>query len=87
MVVEEKIGVYPSIYFKGDTMYILYQSATEGVPRGWGDYGLTLVTYDLEKVMNLPAWTSKTIQPYIDKGLVAPWLALACDHPPRETIS
>ena len=87
VVVEEKIGVYPSIYFKGDTMYILYQSATEGVPRGWGDYGLTLVTYDLEEVMNLPAWTSKTIQPYIDKGLVAPWLALACDHPPRETIS
>ncbi|KKN34048.1 hypothetical protein LCGC14_0797700, partial [marine sediment metagenome] len=66
-------------------MFILYQSNPDYRKCGWEKYGLTLVAYNKKEVDSLPAWTAKTIQPYIDQGLVAHWLALACDRPFRET--
>ncbi len=85
VTVEEKGGFYPTIHFSETDMFIMYQSNPDYRKCGWEKYGLTLVAYDKKEVDSLPAWTAKTIQLYIDQGLVAHWLALACDRPFRET--
>lgn len=77
IVVEENNGEYPTIHFTEQDMFIMYQSSDEKI-RPWADRGLTLVRYDRREVDMLPAWTKKTIQPYIDEGLVAHWLAVNC---------
>jgi len=87
IVVEEQGGFYPTIHFAGDDMFIMYQSSPDTKAHPWYKYGLTLVSYDKKEVDLLPAWTTETIQPYIDKGLVAHWLALACRPASKETIS
>ena len=87
VVVEEKGGFYPTIHFSGKDMFIMYQSCPDYMNHPWHEYGLTMVTYDKKEVDSLPAWTTETIQPYIDKGLVAHWLSLACGRPKKETIS
>ena len=85
VVVDEGEAQYPSIHFTDKTMFIGYQaSPDEKTP--WGDMGLVVVTYDLKEVMSLPPWNAKTIQPYIDAGLVAHWLALHCARPLGKTI-
>lgn len=83
VTVEEGAGQYPTIFFSNKYMFIMYQS---GKGAGWGDLGLTLVAYNLEAVNELPPWTKETMRPYIDAGLVAPWLQVACDRPQRATI-
>jgi len=87
VVVEEKGGFYPTIHFSEKDMFIMYQSHPDYINHPWHEYGLTMVTYDKKEVDLLPAWTTETIQPYIDKGLVAHWLSLACGRPKKETIS
>jgi len=84
VVVESQGGEYPTIHFTDEDMYIMYQSAPDEDYHTWAERGLTLVRYDRKEVEALPAWTSKTIQPYIDKGLVAGWLALNCKKDNKE---
>ncbi|MFH1737996.1 MAG: hypothetical protein ABIH23_03230, partial [bacterium] len=64
-------------------MFIIYQSSHEKINK-WGDYGLTLVSYDRKEVDALPAWTIETIQPYIDAGLVAHWHAVGLQPKPKD---
>jgi len=87
VVVEEQEGQYAAIHFAAGRMFIMYQSSnsTEWTP--WEKMGLTLVAYDIEDVLNMPAWTSETIQPWIDRGLVRHWRSLQCQEPSRKTIS
>ncbi len=87
VVVEEKGGFYPTIHFSEKDMFIMYQSSPDEIKHPWHEYGLTMVTYDKKEVDSLPAWTAETIQPYIDKGLVAHWLALACNKEAKRTIN
>ncbi len=87
VVVEDKSGFYPTIHFSNKDMFIMYQSSPDDTKYPWHEYGLTMVTYDKKEVDLLPAWTTETIQPYIDKGLVAHWLALACNKESKRTIS
>ncbi len=77
VVVEKNNGEYPAIHFTHQDMFIMYQSSDEKI-RPWSSRGLTLVRYDRREVDSLPAWTKETIQPYIDEGLVAHWLAVNC---------
>jgi len=86
VVVDEGAALYPKIFFSNDDMFIVYQSSDKAV-YGWQDLGLTMVTYDRKEVDALPAWTTETIQPYIEQGLVAHWLSVACRPPSKETIS
>jgi len=67
-------------------MLIVYQSSSK-IGYRWDQLGLTLVTYDKKEIDALPAWTTETIQPYIDSGLVRHWLSIACRPPSKETIS
>ncbi len=85
VVVDPGGAFYPTIHFTEKTMFIMYQSNKDET-EPWADHGLTLVTYDREEVDALPAWTAKTIQPYIEAGLVRHWLALACHRPTKEAI-
>ena len=84
VVVEKLGGEYPAIHFTKDDMYIMYQSSPDGEYHSWADRGLVLVRYDKKEVEALPAWTKETIQPYIDEGLVANWLALNCRQSSKE---
>ena len=65
----------------------MYQSSPGDDRQDWHKHGLTLVTYDRKEVDALPAWTTETIQPYIEAGLVRHWLALACEEPSKKAIS
>jgi len=87
IVIEPRGGQYPTIHFSDDDMFIMYQSAGGEDENPWHAKGLTLVSYDKKEVDSLPAWTTEEIQPYIEKGLVAHWLALACQQPSKEPIS
>ena len=87
VVVEAQGGFYPTIHFTEDRMFIMYQSAPDEKGRPWEDYGLTLVVYDRHESITLPAWTPETIRPYVDKGLVAGWRAIACQPPSQEIIT
>jgi len=87
VTVEKLSGLYPTIHFNETTMFIMYQSSKDDSAEAWEDYGLTLVTYDKEEVDSLPAWTTETIQPFIDDGLVAHWLSLACIKETKISIS
>jgi len=78
VVVEPCGGEYPTIHFMDEDMFIMYQSSPGRGKRLWAECGLTLVRYDKKEVDSLPAWTTETIQPYIDDGLVAHWLAVNC---------
>ena len=84
VVVEKLGGEYPAIHFTKEDMYIMYQSSPDGEYHSWADRGLVLVRYDKKEVEALPAWTKETIQPYIDEGLVANWLALNCRQSSKE---
>jgi len=84
VVVEEQGGEYPAIHFTKEDMFIMYQSSPDEDYHSWADRGLTLVRYDRKEVEALPAWTLETIQPYIDEGLVANWLALNIRRANRE---
>ena len=86
VLVEEYGGEYPTIHFTKDDMFIMYQSNPDEKIRPWGNRGLTLVRYDKKEVDSLPAWTTETIQPYIDSGLVAHWLAISCDQSRQKVI-
>ncbi len=86
VTVDAGYGQYPTIHFAAGRMFIMYQNSPAlGTP--WADMGLTLVAYDIEDVLALPAWTMETIRPWIDRGLVRHWRALACQPPMTETIS
>jgi len=87
VTVEEKGGFYPTIHFTEKSMFLMYQSTPDETKYDWHEFGLTLVSYDRREVLALPAWTRETIQPFIEKGLVAHWLALACDKEPKKTIN
>jgi len=62
----------------------MYQSAPDSKYHSWAERGLVLVQYDRKEVEALPAWTTETIQPLIDRGLVASWLALNCRNSAKE---
>lgn len=81
VTVEEHQGQYPSVHTDDERMYILYQSYPTDDIIGWEQMGLTLVAYDLKEVMALKPWTRETMQPLVEQGLVAPWLALHVDKP------
>ena len=87
VTVEKEGGFYPTIHFSQDDMFIMYQSSPGDERQDWHKHGLTLVTYDRKEVDALPAWTTETIQPYIEAGLVRHWLALACEEPSKKAIS
>lgn len=87
VVVEPNGGQYPTIHFAAGRMFIMYQSSPDAEGTPWEKMGLTLVAYDTEEVLALPAWTVETIRPWIDRGLVRHWRALACQPASRETIS
>jgi len=76
ITIEEMSGLYPTIQFSENRMFIMYQSSSDNEVKNWHDYGLTFVAYDLEDIENLKPWTRETIQPFIDGGLVAHWLSL-----------
>ena len=65
----------------------MYQSSPADESVDWSQMGLTLVAYDTEDVLRLPAWTPQTIRPWIDAGLIRHWRAMACLPENRETIS
>jgi len=75
--VEAEGGQYPTIHFAAGRMFIMYQSSPANAKVGWHEMGLTLVAYDAEEVLNLPAWTPQTIEPLIEVGLVRQWRAAA----------
>lgn len=87
VVVEPEGGQYPTIHFAAGRMFIMYQSSpgAEHVP--WYDLGLTLVAYDTNDVLALPRWTAETIKPWIDRGLVRHWRAMAYEPANRRTIT
>lgn len=87
VVVESEGGQYPTIHFAAGRMFIMYQSSHGGERAPWDKMGLTLVAWDTKDVLTLPAWTAETIRPWIDRGLVRHWRALACSPASRETIS
>ena len=89
VVIDPQGSQYPTIHFTKEKMFIMYQSAINNEITAWHEQGLTLVSYDREEVEALPTWTRETIQPYIEKGLVAHWLALNCPqgYPDWATIS
>jgi len=87
VVVEPEGGQYPTIHFAAGRMFIMYQSSPGDEPLPWHEQGLTLVAYDTDDVLRLPAWTEKTIKPWIDRGLIRHWRALSCQPPSRQTIS
>ena len=86
VVVESGNGQYPTIHFAAGRMFIMYQ-ASDSPTTPWHEMGLTLVAYDTEDVLNLPDWTTETIKPWIDRGLIRHWRALSCQPASRETIS
>lgn len=86
-VVETEGGQYPTIHFAAGRMFIMYQSSPADESVDWSQMGLTLVAYDTEDVLRLPAWTPQTIRPWIDAGLIRHWRAMACLPENRETIS
>ena len=87
VIVEPGGGQYPTIHFAAGRMFVMYQSSPGTEPLPWIEQGLTLVAYDTEDVLALPAWTAKTIQPWIDRGLVRHWRARACSPASSETLS
>jgi hypothetical protein len=82
-VIDAGHAQYPSIYCTEDSIYFLYQS---GESTKWADLGLTLVRYDREEVEAIPPWTTETIKPWVESGLIANWRSLQCDRPHREVI-
>jgi len=87
VVVEAGNGQYPTIHFAAGRMFIMYQRSPDGPKTPWHEMGLTLAAYDTEDVLNLPDWTTETIKPWIDRGLIRHWRALSCQPASRETIS
>ena len=87
IVVEEKGGFYPTIYFSEDDMFIMYQSSPDEKKHSWHEYGLGLVAYDRKAVDDLPPWDLQTIQPYIEAGYVRHWLAMNCADPGRSNAA
>ena len=81
VTVEKQQGQYPTVHFDEDRMFILYQSYPSDDIARWEEMGLTLVAYDMKEVDALKPWTRKTMQPLVEEGLVAPWLALHVDKP------
>ena len=70
-VIYEGFGIYPTVHITETEMYVVYDfqpTPTTG--------SLGLAVYDVQEVLKQPAWTHETIKPYIDAGLVAPWLDL-----------
>jgi len=87
VVVEAGRGQYPTIWFAAGRMFIMYQSSPGEDPMDWKDMGLTLVAYDTEEILQLPAMTPETMQPWIDSGLIRHWRSVAAASPSRKTIS
>jgi len=81
VTIEKEQGQYPTVHFSDDNMYILYQSYPSDDIAKWEEMGLTLVAYDLKEVAALKPWTRETMKPFVEQGLVAPWLALHVDKP------
>lgn len=84
VTIEKMGGLYPTIHFTENKMFVMYQSSPDTECKHWHEYGLTFVAYDLEDIENLKPWTKETIKPFIDDGLVAHWLSLAAL--PRSTL-
>lgn len=75
-VVYEGTGIYPSIGFTETEMFVLFMSNADPRVGAGAQYELTLAVYAKQQLLRQPPWTKETIQPYIDGGLVAHWLAL-----------
>ena len=69
-IIDERKSVYSNLHFSDAELFITY----EFQPPGTQQYQTGLVVYDLKELANQPAWTHESIQPYLDAGLVAPWL-------------
>ena len=85
VVVDAGEAQYPTIHFAAGRMFIMYQDS-RSMEADWDEMGLTLVAYDTEEILQLPAWTKETIKPWIDRGLIRHWRASACQTN-RQTIS
>jgi sialidase-1 len=82
VIVEKGTGVYPSLFFSEKEMFLVYMSNPNPAVGSGVSYDITFAAYEKQKVLNLPAWTTETIKPYIDAGLVAHWLMLNIDERP-----
>jgi hypothetical protein len=63
-------AIYARLHLTDTEMYVLCQF----LPTDAEHYHIGLAVYDLQEVLKQPAWTHETIKPYIDAGLVAPWV-------------
>ena len=82
--VEAWRGQYPTIHFAAGRMFIMYQSSPGKDLMDWKDMGLTLVAYDTEEILQLPAMTPETMRPWIDAGLIRHWRAVQAASPRRK---
>ena len=76
VTIYEGTGIYPRMGFSEKSMFVVYNSNPSPSVGAGASYGLTVSVYDKQTVASLPPWTRDTIQPYIDDGRVAHWLAL-----------
>ena len=86
VVVEAGQGQYPTIHFAAGRMFIMYQKTPGDEPCPWYKMGLELVAYDTREVLRLPAATIEDLQPYLDRGLIAHWRAVACRERRRQMV-
>ena len=69
-IIDERYSGYANLHFSETELFVLYGFRPDGPQMAQTG----LAVYDLQDVLNQPAWTHETIQPYIDAGLVAAWL-------------
>ena len=69
-IIDERKSVYANLHFSDNELFVHYEFQSPGATK----YQTGLAVYTLKELANQPAWTHESIQPYIDAGLVAPWL-------------
>jgi hypothetical protein len=71
-VICETQAIYATIHFTETQIHIVY----EFLPTGAETHHIGVAVYDVNEALKQPAWTHETIKPYIDAGLIAPWMDL-----------
>ena len=69
-IIDERNSLYANLHFSDNELFVIY----EFQPPGEKKYQTGLAVYGLKELADQPAWTHESIQPYIDAGLVVPWL-------------
>lgn len=52
MIVERATGIYPSIYFSQEEMFVVYMQSSDTTSRS-SDYNFTLVVYNIQSILDL----------------------------------